>query len=154
MKVSRKSDYALRALMTLVGNYGKGPVSIRELAEKNDVPRRFLEHIMLELKSNGFVKSIPGRICGFELAKRPEEITMGQIVRFFDGLIAPIGCVSATAYEPCSQESSCRFRRIMLDIRNYSSRRMDEANLAAVYGSAPVTKSEVFNMAFIGGDGI
>ena len=52
-------------------------------------------------------------IGGFELAKRPEEITMGQIVRFFDGLIAPIGCVSATAYEPCSQESSCRFRRIM-----------------------------------------
>ena len=88
MKVSRKSDYALRALMTLVGRFGKGPVSIRELAEVNDVPRRFLEHIMLELKAHGVVKSIPGRIGGFELAKRPEEITMGQIVRFFDGLIA------------------------------------------------------------------
>ena len=154
MKVSRKSDYALRALLTLVGRYGQGPVSIRELAEMNDVPRRFLEHIMLEMKAKGWVKSIPGRIGGFELGKRPEEITMGQIVRFFDGLIAPIGCVSATAYEPCSQESTCRFRRIMLDVRNYTSRRMDEANLAAVYGMAPVTKSEVFNSTFIGGDGI
>jgi Rrf2 family protein len=154
MKVSRKSDYALRALLTLVGRFGQGPVSIRELAEINDVPRRFLEHIMLEMKAKGWVKSIPGRIGGFELGKRPEEITMGQIVRFFDGLIAPIGCVSATAYEPCSQESTCRFRRIMLDVRNYTSRRMDEANLAAVYGMTPVTKSEVFNSTFIGGDGI
>ncbi len=154
MKVSRKSDYALRALMTLVGNYGKGPISVRELAQANDIPRRFLEIIMLELKSQGWVRSISGRIGGFELAKPPEQITMGQIVRFFDGLIAPIGCVSATAYEPCTQESTCRFRRIMLDIRNYSSRRMDEANLAAVYGTSPVTKSEVFNLAFIGGDGI
>lgn len=154
MKVSRKSDYALRALMTLVGRYGKGPVSIRELAEQNDVSRRFLEHIMLELKAKGYVRSIPGRVGGYELAKPPEEITMGQIVRYFDGLIAPIGCVSATAYEPCSQEPVCRFRRVMLDIRNYSARRMDEANLAAVYGLAPVTKSEVFNTAFIGGDGI
>lgn len=154
MKVSRKSDYALRALMTLVGRYGKGPVSIRELAELNDVSRRFLEHIMLELKAKGYVRSIPGRVGGYELAKPPEEITMGQIVRYFDGLIAPIGCVSATAYEPCSQESVCRFRRVMLDIRNYSARRMDEANLAAVYGLAPVSKSEVFSTAFIGGDGI
>jgi Rrf2 family protein len=154
MKVSRKSDYALRALMTLVAQYGKGPISIRELAEKNDVPRRFLEHIMLELKAKGWVLSVPGRIGGFTLAKRPEEITMGQIVRHFDGLIAPIGCVSATCYEPCSQESTCRFRRIMLDIRNYTSRLMDEANLAAVYGMAPVAKAEVFSVAFIGGDGI
>lgn len=154
MKVSRKSDYALRALTTLVGRFGKGPVSIRELAESNDVPRRFLEHIMLELKTKGWVRSVPGRIGGFELAMRPEEITMGQIVRFFDGLIAPIGCVSATSYEPCSQESTCRFRRLMLDVRNYSARRMDEANLAMVYGMTPVSKSEVFNMAFIGGDGI
>jgi Rrf2 family protein len=154
MKVSRKSDYALRALMTLVAHYGQGPVSIRTLAEKNDVPRRFLEQIMLDMRSKGWVRSVAGRIGGFELAKRPEEITMGQIVRYFDGLIAPIGCVSASCYETCSQESTCRFRRIMLDIRNYTSRRMDEANLAAVYGLAPVAEAEVFSTEFIGGEGI
>ena len=154
MQVSRRSDYALRALMTLVAHYGKGPISIRSLAEKNDSPKRFLEQIMLEMSSKGWVRSIAGRTGGFELNKPPEEITMGQVVRHFDGLIAPIGCVSASRYEPCSQESTCRFRRIMLDIRNYSSRTMDEANLAAVYGMNPVTKAEVFSSEFIGGDGI
>ncbi|MCX7408973.1 MAG: Rrf2 family transcriptional regulator [Planctomycetales bacterium] len=154
MKLSRKSDYALRALMTLVERFGQGPVSIRELAEINDVPRRFLEHIMLEMKAKGWVNSIAGRIGGFELAKRPEEISMGQIVRHFDGLLAPIGCVSVSNYEKCSQEMTCRFRRILLEIRNYTSRLMDEANLAEVFGSAPVTQLEVFSAAFIGGDGI
>jgi Rrf2 family protein len=154
MKLSRKSDYALRALMTLVERFGKGPVSIRELAEKNDVPRGFLEHIMLDLKSQGVVRSIAGRIGGFVLARQPEEITMGEIVRHFDGLLAPIGCVSLSNYEPCSQEAVCRFRRVLLDIRNYTAHKMDKANLAEVFGSKPVTSDEVFSMVFIGGDGI
>lgn len=154
MKLSRKSDYALRALMTLVERYGKGPVSIRELAEKNDVPRGFLEHIMLDLKSQGIVNSIAGRVGGFVLARDPEEITMGEIVRHFDGLLAPIGCVSVSSYEPCSQEATCRFRRVLLDIRNYTARKMDSATLAEVFGSAPVTTEEVFAPVFIGGDGI
>jgi len=150
MKLSRKSDYALRALMTLVGNYGKGPVPVRELAERNDVPRGFLEHIMLELKSQGVVRSVAGRIGGFVLARDPHHITMGEIVRHFDGQLAPIGCVSMSHYEPCSQEAVCRFRRVLLEIRNYTSHRMDAATLAEVYGSMPVRHEEVF----IGGDGI
>ena len=154
MKLSRKSDYALRALMTLVERFGKGPVSIRELAEKNDVPKGFLEHIMLDLKSRGVVKSIAGRIGGFILARDPEQITMGEIVRHFDGLLAPIGCVSVSNYEPCSQEGTCRFRRVLLDVRNYTARKMDEATLAQVFGSVPVTTAEVFSLVFIGGDGI
>lgn len=154
MKLSRKSDYALRALMTLVEHYGKGPVSIRELAEKNDVPRGFLEHIMLDLKSNGVVKSIAGRIGGFILARDPKDVTMGEIVRHFDGVLAPIGCVSATHYVPCSQEGHCRFRRVLLDIRNYTAAKMDQATLAEVYGYHPVTDAEVFSVAFIGGAGI
>lgn len=154
MKLSRKSDYALRALMTLVERFGKGPVSIRELAEKNDVPRGFLEHIMLDLKAQGVVKSIAGRIGGFILARDPSEITMGEIVRHFDGLLAPIGCVSMSHYEPCSQEPTCRFRRVLLDIRNYTARKMDEATLTEVFGAKPVTTEEVFSLVFIGGDGI
>ncbi len=154
MKLSRKSDYALRALMTLVERFGKGPVSIRELAEKNDVPRGFLEHIMLDLKAQGVVKSIAGRIGGFILARDPSEITMGEIVRHFDGLLAPIGCVSMSHYEPCSQEPTCRFRRVLLDIRNYTARKMDAATLTEVFGAKPVTTEEVFSLVFIGGDGI
>ncbi|MCY2962210.1 MAG: Rrf2 family transcriptional regulator, partial [Planctomycetota bacterium] len=133
MKLSRKSDYALRALFTLVANGNKGPVPVREIAEINDIPRRFLEQIMLDLKSQGWVESVAGRDGGFLLAKPATEITMGQVVRFFDGILAPISCVSTSHYEPCSQEVRCRFRRIMLDIRNYVSRLMDQATLAQVF---------------------
>ncbi len=154
MRLSRKSDYALRALFTLVAEYGKGPVSIRELAQRNDVPRRFLEQIMLDLKNQGWVQSIAGRIGGFVLARRPEEITMGEVVRHFDGLLAPIACVSTTHYEPCSQEPTCRFRRVLLDVRNYTARRMEESTLAAIHAGAPVTRAEVFASEWIDGGGI
>jgi len=154
MKLSKKSDYALRALFTLVELRGRGPVSIREIAEKNDIPRRFLEQIMLDLKARGWVLSIPGRIGGFELAKDPSEITMGQVVRHFDGVLAPIPCVSTSRYEPCSQEGACRFRRVMLDIRNYVSRMMDSATLAKVFSGNIVRREEVFSPEMTFGDGI
>ena len=154
MKLSRKSDYALRALFGLIASDGKTPVSIRELAERYDVPKRFLEQIMLELKSKGWVRSISGRDGGFVLAKKPDVITMGEVVRHFDGVLAPIACVSTTHYEPCSQEPVCRFRRVLLDIRNYTARRMDAATLAAVYAGPVVTREEVFSTEFVGGEGI
>lgn len=154
MKLSKKSDYALRALFTLVEHRGRGPVSIREIAEKNDIPRRFLEQIMLDLKARGWVLSIPGRIGGFELAKDPSEITMGQVVRHFDGVLAPIPCVSTSHYEPCSREGACRFRRVMLDIRNYVSRMMDSATLAKVFAGSIVRREEVFSPEMTYGDGI
>lgn len=154
MKLSRKSDYALRALFGLIANDGQGPISIRELAERHDVPKRFLEQIMLELKSKGWVRSIPGRDGGFVLAKTPEQITMGEVVRHFDGVLAPIGCVSITDYEPCSQEAVCRFRRVLLEIRNFTAYRMDAATLAAVYAGPVVTREEVFSTEFAGGEGI
>ena len=154
MKLSRKSDYALRALFTLVANQNKRPVPVRELAELNDIPRRFLEQIMLDLKAKGWVESVAGRDGGFLLAKPPEEITLGQVVRHFDGILAPIACVSTSHFEPCSQEGRCRFRRLMLDVRNYISRMMDDATLAKVYSLPLVTNEEVFTREFVMGDGI
>ena len=154
MRLSRKSDYALRALFTLVAQYGGGPISIRELAERNDIPKRFLEQIMLDLKSRGWVKSIAGRDGGFVLGRNPSEITMGEVVRHFDGVLAPISCVSTSHYEPCSQESVCRFRRVMLDIRNYIARLMDQASLATVFAGPVVKREEVFAGQFVAGEGI
>ena len=154
MKLSRKSDYALRALFTLVANQNERPVSVRELAESNDIPRRFLEQIMLELKSEGWVQSVPGRDGGFLLAKPATAITMGEVVRHFDGILAPISCVSTSHFEPCSQEGKCRLRRIMLDVRNYVSRMMDQATLASVFQQPTVTHEEVFSREFVMGDGI
>lgn len=154
MKLSRKSDYALRVLFTLVDEFGHGPVSIRELAVRNDVPRRFLEHIMLDMKEAGWVRSIPGRDGGYVLGKAPEEITMGQVVRHFDDVLAPIGCVSVTHYEPCSQEPRCRFRRVLLEIRNYTARLMDTTTLALISQERPVSRAEVFSDEFSAGGGI
>mgnify|MGYP000312525865 CR=1 FL=1 len=154
MRVSKKTDYALRALFTLVEHYGRDPIPIRELARRNDVPKRFLEHIMLELKAKRWVRSVPGVRGGYVLAKKPEQIMLGEIVRHFDGIIAPIECVSVSGYMRCSQESVCRFRRVFLDARNYVTALMDGASLAAVAKGLPVTQSEVFAPGFIGGEGI
>ncbi len=154
MKVSKKTDYALRALFTLVEHYGRDPIPIRELARRNDVPKRFLEHIMLDLKSKGWVESVTGVRGGYVLAKRPDQIMMGEIVRYFDGILRPIECVSVSGYKRCTQEPVCRFRRVFLDARNYVTELMDGASLAAVAKGAPVTGREVFASSFVGGEGI
>jgi Rrf2 family protein len=154
MKLSKKTDYALRAIFTLVENHGGDPVSIADLAYTNRIPKRFLEHIMLDMKTQGWVASTAGKHGGYRLAKAPEEITMGEIVRFFDGILAPIGCVSITRYEPCKQERVCRFRRLMLNIRNYVASMMDKATLASVFAESIVTQREVMDVNLVGGDGI
>ncbi|MBI4383315.1 MAG: Rrf2 family transcriptional regulator [Nitrospinae bacterium] len=154
MKLSMKSDYALRALLTLVEHYGGEPLSIRELAARNDIPKRYLEQIMLDLKGKGWVKSLPGRDGGFLLARPPTEISMGQVIRHFDEVLAPISCVSANKYEPCTQESVCRFRRVLLQVRNLTARLLDNSTLAKVFSGQPVEKEEVFFQGFMGGAGI
>lgn len=154
MKISKKTDYALRALFTLVEHYQTAPIPIRELARRNDVPKRFLEHIMLDLKSQGWVKSVAGIRGGYVLAKAPAKITIGEVVRHFNGIIAPIECVSTTGYKRCSQESVCRFRRVFLDARNYVAGLMDRATLADVHAREPVRSKEVFSPEFVAGGGI
>jgi Rrf2 family protein len=154
MRVSKKTDYALRALFTLVEHYGRGPIPIRELARRNDMPKRFLEHILLDLKAKGWVRSVHGLRGGYELAKKPSQIALGEVVRHFDGILAPIGCVSVSGYERCSQEPVCRFRRVFLDARNYVTKLMDEATLETVAKGKPVTGEEVLAVGFVGGEGI
>ena len=153
MRVSKKTDYALRALFTLVEHYGGAPIPIRELARRNDVPKRFLEQIMLDCKSQGWVSSTAGIRGGYLLARNPSKITMGEVVRHFDGILAPIDCVSVAGYQRCSQESVCRFRRVFLDIRNYVAGVMDRSTLADVAKILPVSKQELSGN-FVGGEGI
>ncbi len=143
MRISKKTDYALRALFTLVGEWGKGPIPTREIAKRNAIPKRFLERILLELKAEGWVGSAAGKRGGYFLARPPQEITMGEIVRYFEGAIAPLACVSAAGYEPCSQERGCRFRRVFLEIRNYAAHLLDRATLARVHSGEPVRPEEL-----------
>jgi Rrf2 family protein len=140
-------------MFTLVDHFGGLPIPIRELARRNDVPKRFLEQIMLALKSQGWVDSSAGIRGGYFLAKHPAKITMGEVVRHFDGILAPIDCVSVTGYVRCSQESVCRFRRVFFNARNYVAGLMDQATLAEVAKSLPLSSQEVAT-GFIGGEGI
>src|SRR5665213_3795687 len=153
MRISKKTDYALRALFTLVDHYGGAPIPIRELARRNDAPKRFLEQIMLALKSQGWVESSAGIRGGYFLAKNPAKITMGEVVRHFDGILAPIDCVSVTGYQRCSQEPVCKFRRVFLDARNFVAGVMDKATLAEVAKGLPLAKREI-SSGFMGGEGI
>jgi Rrf2 family protein len=153
MRVSKRTDYALRALFTLVDHFGGAPIPIRELARRNDVPKRFLEQIMLALKSQGWVDSVAGIRGGYLLAKNPGKITMGEVVRHFDGILAPIDCVSVTGYKRCSQEPVCRFRRVFFDARNYVAGVMDRSTLADVAKGLPLSKQEISG-SFSGGEGI
>jgi len=152
MQLSMRTDYALRALFALVAAQGNGPVPIPLLAADNDIPKRFLEQILLEMKSLGWVRSQPGKKGGYLLAVKPSELTMGRVVRHFDGHLAPIHCVSVSGYRPCSQEAVCRFRRVLLEARNNVTRLMDGATLEDVFRGAPVSREEV--MAGLDGDGI
>ncbi|MGC3960023.1 MAG: Rrf2 family transcriptional regulator [Verrucomicrobiota bacterium] len=153
MRVSKKTDYALRVLFTLVEHYGGQPIPIRELARRNDVPKKFLEQIMLDLKAQGWVDSTAGVRGGYYLSKNPNSIMMGAVVRHFDGILAPIDCVSVTGYQRCSQEPVCRFRRVFLDARNYVASVMDRSSLASVAKGLPVSQREV-EVGFQGGEGI
>ena len=96
---------------------------------------------------------IAGAHGGYVLATSPGDLTMGQIIRHFDGILAPIGCVSATRYQPCTREGICRFQRIFLDARNYVAGLMDRATLADVLKIEPVRAQEVVE-GFVGGEGI
>jgi len=153
MRVSKRTDYALRTLFTLVDHFGGAPIPIRELARRNDVPKRFLEQIMLSLKTQGWVDSVAGVRGGYVLAKKPGDITMGEVVRHFDGILAPIDCVSVTGYKRCSQEPVCRFRRVFFDVRNYVASLMERSTLAEVSKGAPVSRHEI-STGFTGGEGI
>lgn len=151
MQLSMRTDYALRAVFTLAEHYGGPPIPIVELARRNDIPKRFLEQIMLDLKAGGWVKSRPGKSGGYMLARSPARITMGEIVRYFNGSLAPIHCVSLTHYKRCSQESVCRFRHVMRDVRNLVALLLDRATLAEVIRTAPFAYEDRLGME---GEGI
>jgi len=136
MKLSKKGEYALRALIELglAAEVKRDLVQVSELAEKEHMPVKFLEQIMQTLKGAGYVKSQRGKFGGYSLAKPAGEITIGGVVRLIDGPLAPIGCVSQTAYEKCScpDEVHCGLRMLMLDVRNAIAGILDRYTLADV----------------------
>jgi Rrf2 family protein len=133
--LSKKGKYALRALYHLTRERGRGPVLIATLAQRERIPHKFLELILLHLKNNGLVESKKGRHGGYTLAKEPSKITIGSVIRLIDGPLAPLPCASETAYrkcEECIDESNCGTRIVMRRVRDAMADILDKTTLADV----------------------
>jgi Rrf2 family protein len=136
VKVSKRGEYALRALIDfgLAQALGRPLLQVSELASKEDLPVKFLEQILMQLKAAGYLESRRGKRGGYLLARPPENISIGQVIRLIDGPLAPISCVSQTAYVRCScpDEEHCGLRMLMLDVRNAITNILDRYTLADV----------------------
>ncbi|MBA0915495.1 MAG: Rrf2 family transcriptional regulator [Nitrospiraceae bacterium] len=123
MKLSKKSEYGLRALLELTQVYGKETLQRQQIAERQHIPVEFLEQILLALKRAGLLASRRGIKGGYTLIKSPDEITLGQVIRILDGPLAPIPCVSKTAYQKCrdcpyASKPHCPLQDAMGEVRN------------------------------------
>ena len=120
MKLSLRSEYALRALQVLALHREQAVVRIQTISQEQNIPKRFLEQILNDLKSAGLVRSKRGAAGGYSLARPPEEITLAAVVRHLEGALAPVSCVSERFYEKCScpDESRCAIRSVMKEIRD------------------------------------
>src|SRR5947207_6483972 len=136
MKLTKKGEYALRTLIQLgiAEKLGRDVVSVSDLAEGENLPYKFIENILQELRKNGYVESKRGKDGGCRLAKPMKDITIGEVVRFIDGRLAPIGCASETDYEKCScpDEVHCGLRMLMIDVRNAIAQILDRYTLEDV----------------------
>lgn len=131
--LSHKAKYALKALLVLAREYGEGPVLIADIAQRESVPRKFLELILLELKNQGILQSKKGKGGGYSLSRLPELIPVGEVLRAVDGPIALLPCVSKSAYvkcDECRDERTCGIRLIMKDVREAASQILDTTTLA------------------------
>ncbi len=131
--ISKKTTYAYLALTKLAREYGNGPVLISEIAKSENLPQRFLENILLELKKLGILGSKLGKSGGYYLLKKPEEVSLLDVVRHFEGTIALMYCVSEKAYQPCSfckDEANCKIRQVFKEIRDTTYRILENSKLS------------------------
>jgi Rrf2 family protein len=136
MKLSKRGEYALRALIDLgiAAELGWPMLQITELATKEKLPIKFLEQIFTQLKAAGYVKSRRGKFGGYSLARSTSRIKFGAVIRLIEGPLAPIRCVSQTSYARCScpDEMHCGLRMLMLDVRNAIAKLLDRYTLADI----------------------
>jgi Rrf2 family protein len=136
MKLSKRGEYALRALIDLgiAAELDRPIIQVSELAAKEKLPVKFLEQIFTQLKAAGYVTSHRGKLGGYSLAKPMTRIKFGAVIRSIDGPLAPIPCVSQTRYERCTcpDEAHCGLRMLMMDVRTAISKVLDRYSLADI----------------------
>src|ERR1700689_2377646 len=149
--LSKKSKYALKAMMVLAKEYGQGPVLISDLAQREGIPRKFLELILLELKNQGLLQSKKGKGGGYFLGRDPRLISVGNVILLLDGPMSPLPCVSTTAYmrcRECRDERSCGIRIVMKDVRDATAKIMDSTSLADMLKRVEVVVSGNESLSF------
>ncbi len=136
MRLSRRSEYGLRALVDLVRHDDGAPVALAALAERNNLPTKFLEQIMAILKHGGIVRTTLGAHGGYALAADPTTVSIGRVIRLLDGALAPLPCVSLRYYSHCScpDESTCAVRDVMIDVRDAMLEILDTETLTGLAG--------------------
>lgn len=130
--LSKRAKYGLRALVHLAQHQGEGPLQIANIAETLHIPRKFLEAILLDLRNEGILQSRKGREGGYYMERAPDTIPLGRIIRFIDGPLAAVPCVSQTAYahcDDCPSEQTCVIRCIMKEVRDATASILDAATL-------------------------
>ena len=130
MWISKRTDYATRAVLALAIAEGDAPIKLEELARGTAVPRSVLEQVMPTLRSAGIVRSERGAHGGYRLNKQPEEITLERIVRLFQGPLAPIGCATRNHPEPCPMSVDCSLRFVWEAVRDATIRALAETTFA------------------------
>jgi Rrf2 family protein len=139
--LSQKCKYALQALLSLAREPTQELLLVSDIAERENLPKKFLEAILLELNRNGLVRSRRGRGGGYALAKPADLITFGQVVRIIDGPLAPLSCVSVNYYrrcDDCKDEQSCDIRKVMRRVRDAIATELDGTSLQdAISGRVP-----------------
>ena len=140
MKITYRGDYALKTILNLSINYGQGILTIHEIAERFDIPVKFLEQILLDLKRGGFVESRRGKIGGYALARPPEQIKLGDVVRFIDGPLEPIACVES-GYKGCRDISRCVFKGIWKSVSASTAKILDSLTFADLAKKAKAASS-------------
>jgi Rrf2 family protein len=137
--LTKKAKYALKAALHLARREPGEAVLIADIAVAERIPKKFLESILLALKNRGILVSRKGRGGGYTLARPAAEVSFGEIVRIMDGPLAPVPCVSVTAYrscEECASEAGCEIRRVMKRVRDAISEVLDATTLADAIGGA------------------
>src|SRR5881409_3204804 len=133
MKLSLRGEYTLRALLVLGQNYSSQPVlRIQTISRLQNIPKRFLEQILNELKSAGIVESRRGVAGGYRLRMAPEQVTLAEVIRYIEGPLAPVSCVSERFYERCTcpDEPNCGIRSVMKDVREAIVKILESVTLA------------------------
>jgi Rrf2 family protein len=137
--LTRRSKYGLKALLALAEQPGRGPVPVSELAEQQQISRKFLEAILVDLKRHGLLESRKGKAGGYVLSRRPTDVTVGDVIRALEGPLALVPCVSQTAYRRCDEcldEDTCGVRWAMKEVRDATSRILDNMSLAGLNAKA------------------